>query len=220
VNRLREFVPVGVKDYFRLVEAKLRHPECFIGSPRIDRGAVLGRGCSVSPGAQIAKRVRLGDFSYVNAGAIVASGDLGRFCSVGPYAIIGMPEHPTGFLSTSPMLYGSKNMLGEPSEWDDFPDPPRIGCDVWIGAHAFVRQGVQIGHGAVVGAGAVVTRDVPPYAIAAGVPARVMRFRFSAERVTELLESRWWEQSPEQLAKQAGRFQKSWRGFAPCEAAR
>jgi carbonic anhydrase/acetyltransferase-like protein (isoleucine patch superfamily) len=62
-----------------------------------------------------------------------------------------------------------------------------------MGANVFIRQGVTVGHGAVIGAGAVVVKDLPPYAIAAGVPARVLRYRFSPAMVERLLEKRWWE---------------------------
>jgi acetyltransferase-like isoleucine patch superfamily enzyme len=164
--------------------------------------------------------VTLGDYSYVNCGAVIASGEFGRFCSVGPYAIIGMPNHPTGFRSTSPKLYGPDNLFGGRSEWNDFPDPPQIGSDVWIGAVAFVRQGVRIGHGGIVGAGAVVTHDVPPYAIVAGTPAKVLRLRFDEGLVGELLESRWWERRTEELAADAGSFQKPWQGDARHEVMR
>jgi len=217
--QLKEFVPEGIKNYLRLTAAKLRHPECFIGSPAIGNRVSIGRGCSVSAGAQIANGVRLGDYSYVNCGALIASGNLGRFCSVGPYSLIGMPDHPTGFLSTSPKLYGGQNVFGLRSEWDDFPHPPQIGSDVWIGANAFVRQEVRIGHGAIVGAGAVVTHDVPAYGIVAGVPARLIRFRFAPNTVAALLQSRWWERSIEELAADAGRFQAPWRDAAGLEVA-
>jgi virginiamycin A acetyltransferase len=216
----REFVPEGIKNYLRLVIAKLRHPGCFIGSPLLGERVSMGRGCSISRGAQLSNGVRLGDFSYVNCGALVASGEFGRFCSIGPYAIIGMPEHPTNFLSTSPNLYGPDNVFGSPSDWNDFPRPPQIGSDVWIGAHAFVRQGVRIGHGAIVGAGAIVTHDVPPYAIVAGVPAKTVRFRFEPEIVAQLLASLWWERSTAELLPEAERFQTPWKGKAPCEAVR
>jgi virginiamycin A acetyltransferase len=218
--QVKEFVPEGPKNYLRLVTAKLRYRGCFIGSPLVGERVVMGRGCSVSRGAQLANGVRLGDFSYVNCGAIVASGEFGRFCSIGPYSIIGMPEHPTGYLSTSPRLYGPENILGAPSDWNDFPEPPQVGSDVWIGASTFVRQGVRIGHGAIVGAGAVVTRDVPPYGIVAGVPANLLRFRFPPEIVADLLETRWWERSTEELVADAGNFQVPWRGRIYQEVAR
>ena len=206
----KEFIPEGLKNYVRLVRAKLRRPESFIGSHLVADGAALGRNCSVSAGAQLADGVEVGDYSYVNCGAIIASGVFGRFCSIGPYALIGMPEHPMDFLSTSPLLYGRRNIFGEPSEWNDFPDPPKVGSDVWIGAFSFVRQGVQIGHGAIIGAGAVVTHDVPPYGIAVGVPARVRRFRFDQRTVADLLESCWWERGTEELAADPACFRRPW----------
>jgi len=218
--QVKEFVPEGLKNYLRLVAAKLRNPHCFVGSPLLGEKVTLGRGCSISRGAQVLNGVRLGDFSYVNCGAIVASGELGRFCSVGPYTIIGMPNHPVNFLSTSPRLYGPQNVLGVPSDWNDFSDPPQIGSDVWIGAHAFIRQGLRIGHGAIVGAASVVTHDVPPYAIVVGSPARVLRFRFEPDIVAEILESRWWERSTRELAAEPERFLRPWQGKRFAEVAR
>jgi virginiamycin A acetyltransferase len=197
--RLREFLPEGLKNYYKLIAAKRRYPNAFIGSPFVGERVEIGRGCSISRGVELGDGVTLDEFSYVNAGAIIGSGRIGKFCSIGPYAIIGMPEHPTSHLSTSPKLYGKSNLFGVPSQWDDFPAPPEIGSDVWIGAMAFVKQGVRIGHGAVVGAGAVVTRDVEPYAVVGGVPARVIRRRFDPQTVESLLDSRWWELKTDQL---------------------
>jgi acetyltransferase-like isoleucine patch superfamily enzyme len=218
--QVKEFVPEGFKNYVRLVAAKLRHPGCFIGSPLVGDRVILGRGCYVVRGAHLSNGVRLGDFSYVNCGAILCSGELGRFCSIGPYAIIGPQEHPTSFLSTATNVYGPDNLFGAPSRWNHCPNPPRIGSDVWIGAFGFVREGVRIGHGAVVGAGAIVTHDVPPYAIVAGAPAKVIRFRFATDIVAELLETRWWERSTEELAADPQRFQVPWKGAACREVAR
>jgi virginiamycin A acetyltransferase len=208
MGHLKEWVPGCIKDYLRILAAKLRHPGCFIDSPWVGKGVVLGRGCLVHRGAELANAVRMDEYSYVNCGAIVASGRIGRFCSIGPYAIIGMPDHPTNYPATSPMLYGSRNIFGRPCSWNDFPSPPVIGSDVWIGAHAFVKQGVRIGHGAIVGASAVVTRDVPPYAIVAGVPARVIRYRFAPEIVEELLRSCWWELDTRALESRAAEFDR------------
>lgn len=197
---IRELVPPGIKRYARLVAAKFRYPECFIDSPFVANRTTLGRRCSISREAELGEEVSIGDFSYVNCGAIIASGHIGKFCSIGPYALIGMPAHPTQHLSTSPMLYGRRNVFGAPSPWTDISAAPVIGNDVWIGAHAFVNQGVAVGDGAIIGAGAVVTHDVPPYAIVAGVPARLVRFRFAPELVVSLLASRWWDRSLGELA--------------------
>ncbi len=207
--KIREFVPDGVKAYLRLVAAKLRFGDSFIGSPWIAESVVLGRGCSISRGVELGPGVRMGDFSYANCSALIHSGEIGRFCSIGPYAQIGLALHPVDRRSTSPLLYGSHNVLGVQSSWQDFPKPPVIGSDVWIGAAAFISQGVRVGHGAVIGAGAVVTHDVAPYAIVAGVPARVIRMRFGPATVDRLLDSRWWEMDLAELRSAAFRFDVS-----------
>ncbi|MGL5889925.1 MAG: CatB-related O-acetyltransferase, partial [Bacteroidia bacterium] len=80
-----------------------------------------------------------------------------------------------------------------------------IGADVLISANALIRNGVTIGHGAIVGAGAFVNEDVPPYAVVAGMPARIIRYRFEEPLRNALLESKWWERTDEEL-KRAGYF--------------
>ena len=79
-----------------------------------------------------------------------------------------------------------------------------IGNDVWIGKRAIIKAGVKIGDGAVVGAGAVVTKDVPPYAIVAGVPAKIIKYRFDEDTIAQLLKTKWWNLSDEELEKRAG----------------
>jgi len=205
--QMKEFVPDGIKDYLRLIANKLRYRGRFIGSPTIGNGATLGRGCYIVRGAQISSTVRLLEFCSVNRGALLRSGEFGRFCSIAPYAIMGPQEHPTGFLSTSSNPYAPDNIFGVPAQWSNIPKPPLIGSDVWIGASAFLREGVRIGR-TVVGAGAIVTRDVPPYAIVAGAPAKLIRFRFPPSAVAEHLEARWWERSLEELKARAEIFHR------------
>jgi len=191
--KIYQLVPDAVKDYLRIVRARRRYPACNIGTPYISPGVVLGDGCSLSRGVELGPGVRIGDRSYINSGTIIASGRVGRYCSIGSNCQIGMADHPLEFLSTSPLLYGPRNIFEDGSHWEHYGEAPEVGSDVWIGAQVFVRQGVTVGHGAVLGAGAVVVKDIPPYAIAAGVPARVLRYRFSPATVERLLDSRWWE---------------------------
>ena len=83
-----------------------------------------------------------------------------------------------------------------------------IGNDVWIAANVVITEGLKIGDGAVIGAGAVVTHDIPPYAIVGGVPAKVIRYRFTKEMIDELLKIKWWDFTEEQLQKAFPLFQK------------
>lgn len=145
----------------------------------------------------------LGAYSYVNGGGLFYSTSIGRFCSIGPDVICGAPEHPLDRLSTHLFTYSNelrfegdayRGMVASLPE--DRQCRTEIGNDVWIGARAVVRRGVVIGDGAVVGAGAVVTKDVPPYAVVAGVPAKLIRYRFGPDIIARLLALRWWNYAP------------------------
>jgi acetyltransferase-like isoleucine patch superfamily enzyme len=191
--RAVDLLPAPLADLLRLLRLRRRFPGRTILSPHVASSATLGEGCRINAGVQLGPGVEIGDHTYLNDGTVVGSGSIGRFCSIGYACGIGMHEHPLGFLSTSPRLYGAGNLFGAAPRWDDFPRPPSLGSDVWVGSNVTILQGVTVGHGAVIAAGAVVTKDVPPYAIVGGVPARVIRHRFPPEVVEELLALRWWE---------------------------
>lgn len=126
--------------------------------------------------------------------------EIGSFCSIANEVKIGVSEHPTDCLSTSPYFY-QKLGFKDIKENVKYVSPVKIGNDVWIGQSAFIKGGVCIGDGAVVGAYAVVTKDVPPYAIVAGNPAKLIRYRFSPEIIDALLELKWWNLSEENIKK-------------------
>ncbi|MCG2586663.1 CatB-related O-acetyltransferase [Massilia sp. TS11] len=144
-------------------------------------------------------RSRLGRYFGLGCFSFVANSHIGRYCTFGARVSVGAFSHPTNWLSIhefqyrdcsaiygDTIMHGSMN-LAPPNA------PTEIGHDVWIGDNACVRTGVRIGTGAIIGMGAIVTKDVPPYAIVAGNPARVLRYRFAPELIERLLASRWWE---------------------------
>ncbi|NVJ90012.1 MAG: CatB-related O-acetyltransferase [Methylocystaceae bacterium] len=110
---------------------------------------------------------------------------IGRYCSISRIVFIGGSNHPMHSLSTG-------SAPRPPRTHQDIPPYTIIGCDVWIGANAIILQGRKIGHGAIIGAGSVVTKDVPPYAIVAGNPAKIINYRFDEETIEGLLETKWW----------------------------
>jgi acetyltransferase-like isoleucine patch superfamily enzyme len=137
------------------------------------------------------------DFSYVARDSRITRARIGKFCSVGPEVIIGLGRHPSEtFVSTHPIFYSPLKQTGvtfsNKSYFKEF-DYVTIGNDVWIGARVVIIDGVKIGDGAIIAAGAVVTKDVPPYAIIGGVPAKIIKYRFSKAKIDELLELKWWD---------------------------
>jgi len=147
-------------------------------------------------------KTRLGRYSYIGEEANAGGLDIGRFTSIAPYLVVGLGSHPTNFVSTSPVFYSTREQCGTTFvDRNYFAEHTEtyVGHDVWIGARVCLRDGIKIGNGAIVGAGAVVTKDVPDYAIVGGVPAELIRFRFAADVVTELLAIEWWNWTEEKL---------------------
>ena len=131
----------------------------------------------------------MGAYSYISEWSHISQyTKIGRYCSIGNLCTIGAQQHSMTTLTTYPS--------GEYA-----PLATTIGNDVWIGSSVVVMAGLTVGDGAVLGAGSIVTKDVPPYAIVAGNPARILRYRFSPEEIAGLLESRWWELPIEEVAK-------------------
>jgi acetyltransferase-like isoleucine patch superfamily enzyme len=135
-----------------------------------------------------------GAFSYIAQSSRLHHVEIGRYCSIGGNVSI-LSAHPVDSLTSSPVLY--QPLFAEPFKSVDsktFQSLRKtvIGNDVWIGDDVKIKTGVRIGDGAVIGAGSVVTRDVAPYMVVGGVPARVIRPRFGEQLVSRLLESRWW----------------------------
>ena len=140
------------------------------------------------------KGSKVGAYTYFSANTDVENAIIGKFCSISDHCRIGMGGHNTNQLSTSPIFteahdatkfqWTDKNVNAAPSK------KAIVGNDVLIGSSVLVLGGVSIGNGAVVAAGAVVTKDVPPYAVVGGVPAKVIKYRFSQEIIDKLQEIR------------------------------
>ncbi len=132
---------------------------------------------------------KIGEHSYCAAAFVSPAAQIGKYCSIASGAIIGVDNHPTNWATTSPRIKNiEKNIRFKKVE---------IGNDVWIGTNAIVinskKDHIKIGDGAIIAAGAVVTKDIPPYAIAAGIPAKIIRYRFNNEVISKLLKSKWWD---------------------------
>ena len=168
----------------------------------------MGRHTQLNP-PYILHNVAIGDYTYLSRHALVANTTIGKFCSIGPNLCCGQGLHPTAGVSTHPMFYSPAKQNGvtlSPEPQFTETKQTNIGNDVYIGANVFILDGVTIGDGAVIGAGAVVTRDIPPYAIAVGVPAHVIKYRFDPDTIQALLQRQWWNAPDSQLPEVAQHF--------------
>lgn len=169
--------------------------------------------CTIHPtvAIQFGSRVYwsdIGKYTYINNNCWIINSKIGSFCSIAGNVMIGGGKHPLDFVSTSPVFYSERNILKRSFNKIDFEeyDKTIIGNDVWIGSYAFIKGGVTIGHGSVIGAHAVVTKDIEPYSIVGGNPARVIKKRFENTTIERLIKTKWWDYNDELLSKRASQF--------------
>ena len=177
------------------------------------RHAIVDRGCSFTDDSYLGKfshilagciinHCHIGNYSYIGRNSLIQNTTIGNYCSIAHEVNCGLGKHPLDKFSTSPFFYRKNNpayikVRKENCGFKEY-DRINIGHDVWIGARATILDGVNIGNGAVVAAGAVVTKDVPPYAIVGGVPAKIIKYRFNQNTDASLLKE-WWNNDPHEV---------------------
>lgn len=146
--------------------------------------------------SSIINKSTINSYSYIGRNCLVQNAIIGRFCSIANDVCIGLGTHPTDLFSTSTLFYRRINtfniqLIKEDLLFDEYKTI-EIGNDVWIGCRAIILDGVSIGNGAIVAANSVVTKDVPPYAIVGGSPAKVIKYRLPSEKMEEYSRLEWW----------------------------
>lgn len=178
-------------------DAPFLHPDCEITDSVFGAYVEIGRGSRVA-------HSEIGDYSYCDRYADIANATVGKFANIAAFARIGATDHPMDKASLHHFHYRSNDY------WDDAaPDDAWfahrrsrravIGHDTWIGNGAMVMPEVTLGHGAVVAAGAVVTRDVDPYTVVAGIPARPVRARHAPGVAERMMDLAWWDWDHDRL---------------------
>ena len=209
-NRFLKMISASRRHQARLAELRAENPSCTIFSVPVGN-VRMGKNVAILTGVHL-KQVSLGNFSYVSNNSCLVNVTIGNFCSIGPYVQVGLAPHPSRiFVSTYPAFYSNCNegcplSFLEDKTFDDSVPKTCIGNDVWIGSNAIIPGGIDIGTGAIVAAGSVVMKDVPPYAVVGGNPAKVIRYRFSEEQIKALLESEWWDWPIEKIRQHADDF--------------
>ena len=158
---------------------------------------------------------KVGAFTYINGGSFFDVKSIGRYCSIAFGCFTSPAEHPITFLSTSPFQYSYENRWPTSNLWNNYRERNKesfpsnlkkrmaatekgsviIENDVWIGQNVTILRGCHIGNGAVLASNSVITKDVPDYAIVGGIPAKIIKYRFSEKTIKKLLKLKWWELS-------------------------
>lgn len=175
---------------------------------QVDKSASIGSGTSFISSS-------IGRHSYCGPDCVIDHVIIGAFCSISDNVYIGGAEHPIEWVSTSPAFHDVRHSSPK-ARLHREPLPARkltmIGNDVWIGHGVSIKEGVSVGDGAVLAMGCVVTKDVPPYAIVGGVPAKVIKYRFDVETIEKLIRTKWWE-LPDEIIKTIANNIKNPREF-------
>jgi phosphonate metabolism protein (transferase hexapeptide repeat family) len=174
--------------------------------------ADLGRFVEIGRGSRIAYST-FGDYSYCDRYADIANAEIGKFSNIASFVRIGATDHPLDRASLHHFMYRSSDYWEDADHDADWFARRRsrrahIGHDTWIGHNAQIKPEVTIGHGAVVASGAIVTKDVPPYMIVAGVPAKPIRTRISPALADQMIALGWWDWSHEAIREALDNFRK------------
>lgn len=167
------------------------HYNAFARASRLGQYVTIYENCNLY-------QCEIDDYTYIAGQSMLLNTRIGKFCSIGPGVRCGLGRHPIEFVSTHPIFFSMKKQaqitFADKNYFQELL-PIEIGNDVWIGANAIILDGVKIGDGAIIAAGAVVSKDIPSYAVVAGVPAKIMKYRFNSEQIDFLLEFKWWNKN-------------------------
>lgn len=197
----------------RQKELKKEYPTSNVGSYASVSGTKLEGYNVINDGVNVNKSV-VGFGTVIGGGTNLSNSLIGRFCSIAGGIHIVTPTHPLDMVSTYPGFFNTCNNYPfgkSKTRKDEFLHTSNgfsveIGNDVWIGEGVTFKGGVCIGDGAVIGMNATVTKDVPPYAIVGGVPARIIKYRMNEEQIKKMLEIKWWDWSPDLIKQRREEF--------------
>lgn len=215
MNRFIAIVKAAMALVIRTISSHLKRRILYWTNKKRYWGKVsFNKSVCVAPQSTFEGANKLGERSYFSGnmgyGTYLCNdcsiiGNIGRFCSIAPEVKNSVGVHPIGapYVSTSPMFFSLRKQTGKTFAkkqlFEELKSPIEIGHDCWLGQGTFIVGGIKIGTGSIVLAGAVVTKDVPPYAIVGGVPAKVLNYRFDKETIDFLMKSEWWNMPIEWL---------------------
>jgi len=165
-------------------------------------------GVKIASGSSVARSAKIGKGTRINAASHIGPCSIGKYCAIGGRLVIRSSDHYTCYINMQD--YFQVNVLrSDVKVAGNSKGEVRIGNAVWIGDSVIILSGVNIGDGAVIGAGSIVTKDVPAYAIAVGNPARVIKYRFDKDKITQLKDLDWWDWSKTKQKRNKAFFEEN-----------
>jgi len=188
---------------FRILKF-FKYPSAIIESNFIMPNVKIGKNVIIKENCRIQSHVYIGDFTFINHSTqIDPFVKIGKYCSISHGVKIGLGPHPMNFFSTSTVFYKPYRGFVNEELYNEFKEKgyTEIGNDVLIGANALILAGIKIGDGAIIGAGSVITKDVPPYAVVVGNPGKIIKYRFDEATINKLLKIKWWDRDLKEILK-------------------
>lgn len=152
----------------------------------------------------------IGDFTYISDSSTITNTNIGKFCSIGPNTKFAPGKHPTSkIVSTHPSIFSNPGFMGKNFTLHSIYEgniKVNIGNDVWVGADCVIIDGITIADGVIIAANSVVTKDVEPYCIVGGIPAKFIRKRFEDDEIQKLLALKWWDKDEEWIQQNISAF--------------
>lgn len=201
--------------YFVTIFYRIKYfGKCRVGAgAKVYKNSILGDSTQIGSGC-VFSNSSIGFRSYMSSNCSFYNTKIGKYCSIGENVHLVNAVHPITYCSTSPYFHKKSFMKKDTGCTNIFEVTERtsdgvyldIGHDVWIGNNVSLKGGIKVGTGAVIAMGAVVTKDVPPYAVVGGVPARVLKYRFSDDIIEQLCQTKWWDKDENWISKNVNLF--------------
>jgi acetyltransferase-like isoleucine patch superfamily enzyme len=177
--KIKNLVPLGIIEWSKVITLNLRWHDVNIKSHMVSKKARLAKGVTIDRFSVVEEDVSIGSYTTVMKFSVISCAVIGKYCVIGDRVTIGAHEHHYKNIAVASKIF--KDILGDKNFSSIITKASIIGNDVWVGS------------GAVIGAASVVTKDVPPFAIVAGIPARIIKYRFDEHLIEKLQRLRWWD---------------------------